>query len=590
MGIKAAHLAGAICAALVLTVLCGVAIHVNKVSGWTIPEWVTWHDREYAADLDGDGAFETLSLNNRNVSVYEDGTLVCTLPDQWLTSDVCIYDIDGDGRQEVITLTWKRGSFGYARPFWIEEDTQAFTQHVFIFNFEHDKLSHTWLSSDVRIDIADITIDSYGRLHLADPEGGEEVCEWQEWGLTYLSDTTPSLREEAVSSATLLFAGDAIIHEGMLRNVQGMQNADAVKAFEASYDSVSKRIEAADLAVVNQEAPLVEDAHEAQGAFPTFRAPKASAQALAEAGFDVFALANNHIADAGAEGIAATVDMLTGEDIGVEVVGVNPPARNRNEPSIFEVNGISIGIANYTYGLNGHEEDAPQEAGDMRALVNVIDDHQALIEEIRALDEQTDFTVCYLHVGEEYAKAPDEEVETLVREVVSAGADLVVCGHAHVVQRTETITVEGGNTATVCYGLGNLISNSPYAETALGALLEVVIEKPKDQQATSETYIGPSRLSSSANTSEGLATEREQSAPVSSEPTDNAVSDTAQIAACRVIPTVCHFGEGATEVMLLEQYSDEMSAKHLLNYHEPGSLSLASLLEQWRKTFSMREE
>ncbi|HEX6835504.1 MAG TPA: CapA family protein, partial [Polyangia bacterium] len=105
--------------------------------------------------------------------------------------------------------------------------------------------------------------------------------------------------------ATLLFAGDTAEIDFALPTVE-------VLGLLYPFGSTIDLVRAADVAVANHEAPLTDATY----ASPLYRkydyaAPAASARALADAGFDVLALANNHTLDAGTAGLADTIANAT---------------------------------------------------------------------------------------------------------------------------------------------------------------------------------------------------------------------------------------------------------------------------------------
>ena len=162
---------------------------------------------------------------------------------------------------------------------------------------------------------------------------------------------------------------------------------------------------------------------------------------------------------------------------------------------------------------------------------------------IRRAEQEADVTVCFLHIGTEYAPEPDKAQIETVRRAVDAGADAVICAHPHVVQRCERIRTPEGNAGVVFYSLGNFMSNQTDPATFLGGAAELRIVKTGTGQA-------------------------------------------ARIESFRMIPTVCHFRTGETQVYFLEDYTDELAAEHRVPEGTEKGLFLTTetLWEQWRKS------
>lgn len=547
--------------------LCGWAYSL-WLHGAFLPSWIRWERIERAADLDGDGAFEALSLEDHMLRIYEGERLAASTPARWLISDAQAADIDDDGALELVCLAWKRGSFGSARPFWVEQDELEFSQHVFIFTYHGGELRQKWLSSDIGIEVERMELDSLGRLCLTLTDGSERSCEWQEWGLTYLDEETPSMREALFSAATVLAAGDVIAHEGILREAKsvgadasastgtqasagsgtdaatdtgagsgmGTGSGDARYDFSALFSGISGLVGACDIAAVNVEGPLVTDESLVSGSFPLLAAPSELAADLVDSGFNVFEAANNHIFDLGEAGIAQTIKSWEKLGSQATLLGVRPATADDSapKPSYVEANGMKLALFNATSLVNS--------SGDAEALdawqVDQTKDGSKLAAAIAEAESTSDLTICFLHLGEEYAEEPSGTDEQLIRSLIDAGADAVICSHPHVVQRAERLTTAAGNSAYVCYSLGNLAANQPYPETVLGCLARLTIKRPADGSA-------------------------------------------AFVSSCELIPTVCHFTGSETRVFALEDYTDELASGHSLNSLEAQSITTEGLRTQW---------
>ena len=78
--------------------------------------------------------------------------------------------------------------------------------------------------------------------------------------------------------------------------------------------------------------------------------PPQLAVGLRWAGYDACSTASNHSVDQGAQGVAATLEVM--DRAGLRHAGM---ARNPNEaevPTIIDVRGLRVGLLSYTYGLN----------------------------------------------------------------------------------------------------------------------------------------------------------------------------------------------------------------------------------------------
>lgn len=150
-----------------------------------LPSWAHWEQEDMDLQIDGEPVHVT--LKKRCLTIHDPmGKKLWTSPDGWKVSQVWIRDIDHDEKDEVIFLLWKKGSFGDHKPFWIEESDKAWSQHIFIYDWDHDRedrLKPIWMSSAMGIHAAIVRMDEQDRLLITTPEGKETTWYWESWGL-----------------------------------------------------------------------------------------------------------------------------------------------------------------------------------------------------------------------------------------------------------------------------------------------------------------------------------------------------------------------------------------------------------------------
>ena len=92
--------------------------------------------------------------------------------------------------------------------------------------------------------------------------------------------------------------------------------------------------------------------------------------------------------------------------------------------------------------------------------------------------------VAVTHWGEEYKRAPEAATVNYARELVAAGADVIIGGHPHMVQPAEYITATDANgrtrTALCVYSLGNFLSQHEVQYTDSGIVFEFTIQENTD--------------------------------------------------------------------------------------------------------------
>ena len=161
--------------------------------------------------------------------------------------------------------------------------------------------------------------------------------------------------------------------------------------------------------------------------------------------FLALSLANNHTLDHGDAAALETLDFLAGEKITAAGVRAAPGRRY----VAFEVHGIRFGLYAATWGMNdmaalgGTALDIDVIPGLEPAGVAPVD----LAEAREVLAEMAaggvELTILLLHWGHEYEMYPDPVQMVVARELVWAGADIVVGAHAHVPQPAELCFVNG---------------------------------------------------------------------------------------------------------------------------------------------------
>ena len=280
------------------------------------------------------------------------------------------------------------------------------------------------------------------------------------------SDTeTGSGDEPVVTTVSLMAVGDNLIHN-MVYN-SGMY-ADPWN-YDHLYAQIKPDLEAADVSIINQETIFVSD-HANISNYPVFGTPREVGDAVYKAGFDVILHASNHALDKGIDNVFDAIDYWSDKD--VTVLGIHKSAKDAELPTILEVNGIKMGMLNYTYGLNGFELPS-----DKSYAVDLLDNEAKLMADIAYCEEHADITIGFWHMGIEYMTVPTPDAKAVVERTVAAGCDLLICCHPHVVQPYEMYTAENGNQALVYYSLGNFISAMDRVDTLLGGMAKVTLQK-----------------------------------------------------------------------------------------------------------------
>ncbi len=267
---------------------------------------------------------------------------------------------------------------------------------------------------------------------------------------------------------SLIAVGDNLIHNTVFKCAATGDGYD----FTPFYEPVKELVQAADIAYVNQEAPLATDIAEPSG-YPAFNTPQQAGLDLMATGFNVVNQANNHSMDRGVKGIMSTVNFWKQQQ-GVMMMGMYDSPEDRQTSHIFEQDGCKIGFLTYTYGTNG----IPIPEG-KEYILPLIDKEQmhADIERIKPL---CDAIVVSMHWGIEYDMEPNSEQKELAQFLADEGVLLIIGMHPHVIQGVEWLEGAQGNKTFCVYSLGNFISAQNKRATMLGGMLTATIHRDPD--------------------------------------------------------------------------------------------------------------
>jgi poly-gamma-glutamate synthesis protein (capsule biosynthesis protein) len=216
----------------------------------------------------------------------------------------------------------------------------------------------------------------------------------------------------------------------------------------------------ADLAVVNLEGPAV-DAFRWHPHGLTFTFDPALLAGLRNAGIDVATVANNHIGNAGAEGVTETTRHL--DAFGIAHVGAGRDAATAHRPAWFDIAGQRIALLGYDairpayHATGARAGSAGLVAADYRVDIGA------------ARKAGADVVVVLPHWGVEYTAATTAGQRADARGLAGAGATLVLGSHSHWAGAMET--VDG---TPVVYSLGNLVFDLTRSEaTVEGLIVEI---------------------------------------------------------------------------------------------------------------------
>ncbi len=229
------------------------------------------------------------------------------------------------------------------------------------------------------------------------------------------------------------------------------------------FDGIRSIIKAADLAIGNLEMPLgLTGAPMPEKDFTFIGEPKL-AGGIANAGFDVLALANNHMGDYGDEALLETLEVLSANNL--RYCGAGPDLQTARQPAIVKSRNAHIAVLAYSKTYPFEFFAGEGDPGTVNGIAEIF------VPDIKTARQRADLVVVSFHWSGELVTEPREYQEWLGRLAIDAGADLVFGHHPHVVQGIEVYRGK-----IIAYSLGNLVFGSGSENKHTGAILRVTFE------------------------------------------------------------------------------------------------------------------
>ena len=259
----------------------------------------------------------------------------------------------------------------------------------------------------------------------------------------------------------LVFTGDI----GFDRYMDGKWNDEGLLSQE-----ICEFLRSADHVIANVEGPLVRNqkntANEGVAQLLHTMDPDVT-KVLDKMNADIWNLCNNHIMDAGADGLAATLQEAG--RAGVKTLGVGMNIEEASKPLYLdEAGGIGMFSVGYQRGC--------KPAGEDKAGCLSWSEMDIIRDVIRQIKAKCRWCIVVAHGGEEFTALPSPYTRDRYLAYLDMGADIVVCHHPHVPMNYEIL----GEKA-IFYSLGNFIFDTDYQRaqfcTDIGVLLKLCLSE-----------------------------------------------------------------------------------------------------------------
>ena len=219
-------------------------------------------------------------------------------------------------------------------------------------------------------------------------------------------------------------------------------------------EGIERYLDHGDLRIANIETAITLGGNPADKQY-TFRMHANALDTLVRAGFNGFAMANNHAGDYGVAGLTDGIAALArarrlNPTLGYAGIGTNIVAALR--PHLFNIKGLRVAFSSVGFGFD-FDPEGPYMA-DLADLPSAL----AQIKQAPA-----DIRVMAIHFGSERVLVPNEDAQTLARNVIDAGVDVLIGHHPHVVQG-----IQRRGRGLILFSVGNFLLRGARNMSVLG--------------------------------------------------------------------------------------------------------------------------
>ena len=263
------------------------------------------------------------------------------------------------------------------------------------------------------------------------------------------------------SEVVVTFAGDVCLHENgyvidYYDTVNDLSQCISPELLQIMQDS--------DVFCLNHEYTIGESGTATTAKTYTFQAKPERMNLLKEMGVDLVTLANNHVYDYGPEALHETCNLLSQANI--DYIGGGHDITDAKRAVYYEINGLKIG---FVAASNAEVHRYTPQATDTTPGILLAYEMDEYLEVVREASQNCDYLVAYMHWGTEDSNYLNEQQQSEGRQLLDAGADIVVGGHPHVLQGMEFV-----DDKPIVYSLGDFWFNG---ETKPTGLLQLRIDE-----------------------------------------------------------------------------------------------------------------
>ena len=264
-----------------------------------------------------------------------------------------------------------------------------------------------------------------------------------------------------MEKTALIFTGDIGFDKYMNKRWEDANLlSDEVRSFLSSGDHL----------IVNVEGPLYEkkQAEATSGTLSLLHGmdPKVG-DFLKGIGADIWNICNNHIMDAGEEGMISTLQNAASHR--ALTLGAGRNEEEARKPVVLNEAG-GIGLIGVGY------QRACRKAGESTPGCYSWSDLENIEKDIKEIKKKCRWCIISAHAGEEFTALPSPYTRERYLKFLDMGADIIVAHHPHVPMNYETFPGKA-----IFYSLGNFIFDTDYQRaqfnTEYGIFVKLLLDK-----------------------------------------------------------------------------------------------------------------
>lgn len=296
-------------------------------------------------------------------------------------------------------------------------------------------------------------------------------------------------QEPDIKRVSFAAVGDNIVHSTVMSDsVTLAEGTDKEYNFVPMFENVAHLIQEADFAYINQEAPIAGKSRGYAG-YPMFNSPEQVVFDLAEVGFDIFNVANNHMLDRHTSGYKSTIEFF--RDNGFTYIGGFMDKEDYENIRVIEKDGVKIALLSYTYGTNGLVLD--QSSGMVVPLCDSYSNDEIDRQSKRAR-EIADIVIVSMHWGAEHWSDNFEPIALQKKQaeiLINNNVDVILGSHPHALEPMMWKERPDGGRTLLIYSLGNFLSGMEYMRNHVGGIAGFDMVKVGDRTHVTNAYFIP---------------------------------------------------------------------------------------------------